>query len=79
MTFLNIFFNERLILFSDLKCWTWLNSFERNLTGDESITVDFVTTIINVYVLIFESRLTKNNYLTINFRDVSIFILIERI
>ena len=73
MIFLNIFFNEYLILFNDFKYWMWLNSLENDLILDMSIITDFVTTIVNACVLVFESHLAENNLLTIDFRDVSIF------
>ena len=76
--FLNMFFNKCLILFNGFECWMGLNSFKIDLIIDASMIIDFVTTIINICVLIFKSRSTENNFLTIDFRDVLIFFLIER-
>ena len=78
VTFLNMFFNKRLILFNDFECWMWLNLLENDLTINALMIVNFVTTITNVCVLIFESRLTKNNLLIINFRDAPIFFSIKK-
>ena len=78
ITFLSMFFNERLILFNNFECWTWLNSFKNDLTINALMIINFITTITNICMLIYESRLTKNNFLTTNFRDASIFFSIKR-